>query len=411
MNKLATTPSGAQLPGTRAASVRLRTLARGGAVALCVMALAGCSTVKGWFDDDDVRAPTPLAEFTPTITINELWSVDVGEGEDQLGVRQRPAIANGRVYAAAADGGVHAYDLQTGASIWQFESDLRLTGGPGVGDGLVVVGGLDGAVVALQADTGAQLWRAELDNEVIAAPAIGMGMVFVRSNDGRVTAFDAATGERHWFWNHEVPLLALRGNSAPSLGPGLVFIGNDDGSVSALVASDGRVLWEQAVAQADGRTELERMADVDGAPMVEGTVVYASSLKETTMAIDGPTGRPRWISDHGGPGQVAVAPELVVVTDPTGTVYGLDKTTGGAMWSQSGLKYRKVTAPAVQGDQAVVGDYQGYLHWLDLDNGELSARVQASGEALRAVPVVANGILVAQSIDGELSAFRIGSGP
>lgn len=408
MNKRVTTPSGAKLPGTTIGPVPISVLlTRSGAVLLCALALGGCSTLRGWFDKADARAPTELGEIAPTVAISELWSVDAGAGEGELGVRQAPAIADGRVYAAAVEGGVHAYDLQTGEPIWHFESDLRLTGGPGVGDGLVVVGGLDGAVIALEAATGAKLWQAEVGNEVIAAPAIGMGKVFVRSNDGRVTAFDAATGERRWFWNHEVPLLALRGTAAPTLGPGLVFVGNDDGTVTALVAEDGRPLWEQTVAQAEGRTELQRMADVDGAPVLEGTTLFASSLKQQTVAINAPTGQPLWISERGGAGQVAVASEHVVLTDPAGIVYGLDKLTGSAMWSQPGLKYRKVTAPAIHGDYAVVGDYEGYLHWLDLDNGEFAARMQTGGEALRAAPVVADGILVAQSVEGELTAFGI----
>ena len=235
-----------------------------------------------------------------------------------------------------------------------------------------------------------------------------MGMVFVRSNDGRVTAFDAATGERRWFWNHEVPTLSVRGNDAPVLGPGYLFVGNDDGTVTALSAQDGRALWEQAVAQQEGRTELDRMADVDGTPVLEDTVLFATSFKGQTMAINAPTGQPIWLSEEGGAGHVAVAPSVAVVTDPADTVFGLDKATGTAMWKQPALLRRKLTAPAIHGDYAVVGDYDGYLHWLDLGKGEFVARARAGGDPLRATPVVADGILIVQDIDGELSAFRLG---
>lgn len=399
--------SGAQFGATTRSHV-----VRAALVLLCTAVLAGCSTISGWFSDDaeKAREPVELTEITPTITVNELWSVDVGDGEDALGLRQRPAIADGRVYAAAVDGGVHAYDLRSGQEIWSFQSELRLSSGPGVGDGLVVLGGLNGAVVALDAATGAELWRAEVNNEVIAAPVIGMGQVFVRSNDGRVTALDAATGERRWFWNHDVPPLSVRGNGSVNLGPGLVFVGNDDGTLTALAATDGRPLWSQAVAQAEGRTELDRIADIDGTPVLEGTTLYASSYKQQTAAIDAPSGRPLWVSDHGGAGRVAVASDVVVVSDPEGVVYGLDKATGTAMWSQPALKRRKLTAPAIHGDYAVVGDFDGYLHWLELDDGQFAARARLGGETLRGAPVVADGILVAQNVDGELVAFAIGSG-
>jgi len=379
-------------------------------VAVCATALAGCSTIKGWFggkDKDRSAEPSELTEFAPSANVSRIWSVSAGKGEDLLGVRQGPAIADGRVYAAAIEGGVRAFDLQTGATAWTYDSDLPLSGGPGAADGLVAVGSLEGDVIALDAATGAEKWQAKVVNEVIAAPAVGQGMVVVHSNDGRVTAFDAATGERRWFWSHEMPLLTVRGNDAPSLGPGYVFVGNDDGTVTALSLADGRELWTQVVAQPDGRTELERMADVDGTPMLDGAILYATSFKRQTVAIEAPNGRPIWAHDSGGPGRVGIAPDRVLVTDPDGIVWALDKNSGSALWSQPVLARRNLTSPAVQGDYAVVGDYDGYLHWLRLDTGELAARTRAGRDALRAAPVVVDGILVVQDIDGGISAYQV----
>lgn len=379
---------------------------------LCLVALGGCSTVKGWFDgrksDGKPSEPMALTDITPSVTVSELWSANAGKGEGRLGVRQGPVVADGRVYAAALEGGVRAFDLQTGQPVWNYASKLRLSGGPGSGDGLVVVGGLDGEVIALDAATGAEKWQAKVNSEVIAAPAVGMGMVFVRSNDGRVTALDAASGERRWFWAHEVPLLSLRGNDAPVLGPGYLFVGNDDGTVTALAGNDGRPLWDQAVAQPEGRTELDRMADVDGTPVLDGTTLYASSFKRQTIAIDAPSGRPMWTSEHGGANRIGVASDRLVVSDSNGSVFALDKAGGSALWQQPGLARRNLTAPVVQGDYAVVGDYDGYLHWLKLDNGEFAARTRVGGDALRAAPIVADGVLVVQNVDGKLSAFRLG---
>lgn len=386
-------------------------LLRTSAVLLCALALGGCSTVRGWFDgkkdDGKPNEPASLTDITPSVAVSKLWSANAGKGEGRLGARQGPAVADGRVYAAAVEGGVRAFDLQTGKAVWHYESKLRLSGGPGAGEGLVAIGGLDGEVIALDAASGTEKWKAKVNNEVIAAPAIGMGMVFVRSNDGRVSAFDAASGERRWFWTRDVPTLSVRGNDAPVLGPGFIFVGNDDGTVSALGANDGRPLWDQTVAQAEGRTELDRMADVDGTPVLEGTMLYASSFKNQTVAIDAPSGRPAWVSDHGGAGRVGVGSDRLVVSNAAGAVFGLDKAGGNALWQQPGLARRQLTAAAVQGDYAVVGDYDGYLHWLKLDNGEFAARSRVGGKPLRAAPVVADGVLVVQNVEGELSAFRL----
>lgn len=385
--------------------IRLRPLA---AVALLVL-LTGCSTVTGWFgkDDDKAAAPAELTEFTASANPASLWTASAGKGEKRLGVRQRPAVADGRVYAAAASGLVTAYDLQSGAQVWRFESDSRLTGGPAAADGLVVVGSIDGEIHALDAATGAEKWTAKVSNEVIAAPAIGQGLVLVRSNDGRVTALDAQTGEQRWFYNTDLPSLTVRGNAPVLLGPGLAFVGNDDGTLSAMAATDGRLLWNQVIGVPDGRTELERMADVDGAPVLDGSTLFATSFKNETVALDGPSGRPLWTRERGGAGGIGLTPSSVVVADAEGTVWALDKATGEALWSNPTLARRSLSAPAVHGDYVVVGDFDGYVHWLRADTGELAARARAGGDAIKAQPVVADGVLLVQDVGGKITAFGL----
>ena len=171
--------------------------------------------------------------------------------------------------------------------------------------------------------------------------------------------------------------------------------------------ADGRELWDLPVAQPDGRTELDRMADVDGSPVLDGTVLYASSYKQTTVAVDAPSGRPIWGSDRGGSGRPGLAIDKVVVSDRNGSVWGLDRSSGSAIWEQPALARRNLSGVAVHGGYAVVGDFEGYLHWLRLDNGELAARERAGRAAVKGAPVVSDGVLVVQNVDGDLTAWRV----
>ena len=379
-------------------------------VALAALLLGGCTTVKNLFDGrgkDKSLEPTPLVQITPSVNVARLWSASIGGGEKSLGMGQHPAIADGRVYAAAVDGGVHALDLKTGQSVWRYASELPLSGGPGAGEGLVVVGSLGGDVIALDAGNGSERWRARVNSEVITAPLVAQGHVFVRGNDGRITALDAANGERRWFSEQELPSLTVRGNAPLAWGPGVLFSGNDEGTLTALGMQDGRVLWKQAVGLAEGRSELDRMADVDSGPLIDGVMLFASSFRNRTIAIDGPSGRPMWQSDHGGIGGMAVSPYGVLVSSPAGTVYLLDRNNGAALWSQPVLARRSLTGAAVQGDYAVVGDIEGYLHWMRLSDGEMAARERSGRKPIKGQPLVADDILLVQTIDGELNAFRL----
>lgn len=377
-----------------------------------VATLAGCSSVKNLFGSSSVRAdkkalkPAELVKFTPSANFSKVWSANVGKGGERAGLTQIPAVADGHVYAAAVSGGVQAFDLASGKQIWKYDSKLRLSGGPGAGQGLVVVGGMDGEVVALDAATGAEKWTAKVINEVITAPAIGNGVVVVRSNDGRLTAFDMANGERRWSWSAEPVALSVRGNSAPLMGPGVVFSGTDAGKLVALSAADGGQGWEATVAEPDGRNELQRMVDVDGTPVLDGSVLYSTSFKGRTVAVDGPSGQVMWAQEHGGVGGVGMGATALVVSDAKDVVWALDKTTGAPMWSYPELARRNVSAPAVLGDYAVVGDYKGYLHWFRMSDGQLVNRIRFGSDPIRSQPVVADGMVIVQNAGGEIAAFR-----
>ncbi len=384
-------------------------------IAACVVALGGCATVKGWFGGKSGKEakPAELVEITPDLKVDQVWAAKLGGDGLSVGARQRPVVLDGRVYAAGSGSTVRALDLQTGQPVWTWtgEKNAQFAGGPGVADGIVAVGGLNGEVIAIDAATGTEKWQGKVLNEVIAAPAIGGGMVFVRSNDGRVTAFDAATGEKRWDWRSDMPSLTVRGNAGLTLGPGFVFVGTDNGRLVALSANDGAELWGLTVAQPEGRSELDRMNDVDGAPLLEGTTLYVSSYKPQTLAIDAPSGQPMWAQQgQGGVGGVASSGSgRLAVTDAQDVVWALDATTGAPLWKQPSYPRRALTAPAIIGNHVVVGDYDGYLHWFSLDDGHMSARVRPSRKPVRAKPVVADGILLVQDADGNLTAYRAGS--
>jgi outer membrane protein assembly factor BamB len=395
-------------------------------IALILTLSTGCATVKNWFGSNKNKAiePAELVEIANPIDVDAAWSRKLGSGQEKLGLRQRPAIEGDRIFVANDEGHVLALDINSGDTIWDSEAvktgkegsrvffwrrekiDAGLSGSPGVGNGLVVIGGRNGEVIAFDADGGAERWRARVTSEVTATPLVTDGLVIVRSSDGRTFGLDAGDGSRKWVFDRGLPGLGIRGNGSPVAGNGLVYLGYDDGSVIALRLTDGQRAWEQLIAEPEGRNDLERLSDVDGEIQLGLGTLYASSYKGQTMAIDTTSGRPLWNRDAGGYGGIALLADRLLLADGAGTVWALDRNNGSALWKQDVLARRQLTTPAIHGDYAVVGDLEGYLHWIRIADGTVAARTRIERAPILGTPqVAANGVLVALTNEGKLSAF------
>ena len=390
-------------------------------------AFTGCSLVNKIFKSkDNLQPPHELTEFTPTVQVQRLWKESIGDGSGRSGVRLAPAYADGKLYVASVDGKLAALDAVTGKTIWQDDTrthgwfgfgnkhyaDARYVGGPTVDGDLLVVGTLDGHVYGMDAATGKQRWAAEVSDEVVSPPVIDNGIVYARTNDGRIYALDAATGTRKWVNDQaEVPLLSLRGNGPLLVAHGVVFYGSDDGKVVALRSDTGSAQWQQAIAKGEGRSDIEKLDDADDSLQLNGDTLYATAYHGQLASIDAPSGRINWTHPFSSYVGVGVAGNQLVGVDDKSQVWAFDAGTGADMWKQAGLEYRWLTAPSVQGHYAVVGDLEGYVHWLDLKDGSFAARERLSKDAIRARPLVVGDTVFVEDVEGDIAAYRIATSP
>ncbi len=375
--------------------------------ALLALTISGCDWIKSG-GKEEVAPPTELVEFAPTVGVSQVWTHSLGSGVGKAGLKLRAAYDDGRIFASDASGAILAFDATSGAQAWRTVLEAPVSSGPGAGDGLVVVGGIDGAVVALDATSGAQRWTAVASSEVLAPPAVGGGVVVVRAIDGRIFGFDVADGTRRWVFDRGVPLLSLRGNGPPLIADGVVFAGYDNGKIVALTLSDGALRWEQTLAQSEGRTELERMVDIDGELASSGSELFAASYRGQVGALTPESGRVVWSRDFSGYAGVGLAGDKLLVVDDVGAVQALDVRSGASLWKQEGLLYRWPGTPVAVGNYAVVGDFEGYLHWLSLEDGSFAARQRQGSDGIRAAPLAIGDIVYTTSADGDLAAWRIG---
>ncbi|HRQ66193.1 MAG TPA: outer membrane protein assembly factor BamB, partial [Xanthomonadaceae bacterium] len=307
-------------------------------ILLLALGLSACKALRPGAKDN-VDPPRELVAFTPSLTVTRAWSQSVGKGERLLRADMGPSFGDGRIYAASPDGRLHAFDADSGRVVWSVRGDDRYSSTPGFGDGLVVVGTLDGAVVAYDASSGSERWRAAAPSEVIARPAIEDGVVVARIHDGRMFGLSARDGSRLWVYDRGVPTLTLRGNAPPLVRGGAVFAGYDDGRVVSLRLNDGAQRWEQTLSLREGRTDLERMADVDGDLQMVGSDVYAAAFGGQASALTSDAGRQLWVRDLSTPVGIGLAGRQVFAVDQSSVVFALDRASGSALWRQDALEF------------------------------------------------------------------------
>jgi outer membrane protein assembly factor BamB len=372
--------------------------------------LSGCGTFADpteWFDEEEANAPTPLGEIVNTISVQRLWIRDTGAGTDERRLNLAPLVASGVVYVAAADGDVQALDAETGRTLWSVELDLPVSGGPGVGEGMVLLGTSDGELIALAQDDGELRWRAQLSSEVLSIPQAANGTVVVNTNDGKLFGLEATNGNERWRYEREVPVLTLRGTGSPVLSGGAAYIGMSGGKLVALRIDNGGLLWDASITVPSGRSELERLADIDGDPLVFGGGVFVATYQGEVAAVEQRSGRQAWRRNLSAYSGMAADGRRLFLSDEEGVVWALDVRSGSAEWSQDGLKFRRLSDAAVLGDYVVLGDFEGYVHWIDRNSGELLGRTRVGSAPITTGIQVNDDLLFVQGDDGDLAAYRL----
>ena len=383
-------------------------------LAFAVLGLAACGSVKTSVvelivrESDNSTPPAELIDFESTLEIDKVWSDRYGKGVENLFITLIPAPYKNSVYTADRDGRMIALSVETGDEIWTERSkELRISGGPGTGDGLVFVGTSDADVVARDAETGEERWISRVSSEILAPPRAARGTVVVRTGDGKLFGLDSTTGKRKWVYDRTIPVLTLRGTGAPVIHDNMVISGFDNGRLVALDLSTGKQVWETRLAVPSGRSDLDRMVDVDSEPTIIDDTVYVSSFQASVAAVSVVTGQLEWTREISSYSNLAVDESRVYVTDELGNVWALERSTGASIWKQEGLKARSVTGPTVVGNYVVVGDFEGYLHWINRENGNFVHRNRLDNKRILVPCRTLDDLLLAFSSSGMLAAFRL----
>lgn len=378
-----------------------------GATALLIGA-AGCSSLPSLsslnpFSTKVVarNPPLPLTTFATSLAVRTVWTTPVGAA----GIYTfSPAVSGDSIYTAAKDGMLTRIDAGTGKVIWRTATGGVLTAGVGSDGNTVAVAGEKGAVMAYDS-SGKLRWTAQASSEVLSAPAVGSGLVIVRSQDNRIVGFDALTGARKWVAQRTAPALTLRAAPGILIAEPNAYVALPGGKLLTIVLASGAPRWEASVGDARGTTELERIIDTSGMPVMIGRDVCVVSFQGRAMCFDAASGTVAWGKDVSSNVGLAADERFVYAADVAGGVSALARESGASVWKNIRLGYRGLSAPLSIGRAVAVGDYQGYMHFLDREDGALIARIATDGSAIMAAPVLSGRNVIVQTKAGALAAL------
>jgi outer membrane protein assembly factor BamB len=371
-----------------------------------LVALGGCASGDSrpdWAGVKKDAEPATLFDIKPTARFEVRWHTGIGDlGTDVL----QTALTRDAIYCATDDGNLLRLDSATGDKIWRIKTGVVISGGVSSGDGMVFVGSNKGDVLAYD-EHGKLKWRSLVSSEVLNVSKAVDGIVMVRSGDGRITGLNAADGKRVWMYDRSTPALVVRSHAGVAVQRGVAYAGFAAGKLAAIRISDGEVLWESQVSEPRGNTELERISDVTSDPVVDDEQVCAVSFQGRTACFDTAQGNQLWSRDISSFTGLTVFSKYIYLSDSSGSVISLDKTNGEMIWKNGDLLYRQLTVPYAFGKFVVVGDLEGYLHALNIDDGSFSARIRLDGSAIVGTPVGLNGGLLVQTHGGELYSLTL----
>lgn len=369
-----------------------------------ILLLAACGGAK-----DNTEPPAELTRIEAPIPLILNWSLDTRAVANTASYRLRPLLTGEHVYSIDTRGTISYVDPVRGRTIWRFDTDLAAIAGLGGNPNLIIATSQDGDIKAYIPIEGGlqQIWETQIEGEIRATPVVDQNQVFVRSVDGKLRSLAASDGSQQWVVSRRVPPLSLTGNSQPVVFNDRVITGFDDGKLVAFERSNGQVVWETAVSFPRGRTEVERLADVDAQFIIRDRVVYAVSFQGRLVAVQATSGDLLWSRELSSFQALAIDSDAIYLTAEKSHLWSIDRRTGTAFWKQDVLNARRVTAPAIIGDHLVVADLEGYQHWFRKSDGKLLGRIQPTPTRVYAQPIIWRNSVLTLDRDGLLASVAL----
>ena len=340
---------------------------------LFVFFLSGCSS-----SPSPVLPPVKLTAVQNAFQIKRRWVSDFGEGAGENYLKLSPVLDDDALYTIDYQGLATAYNTRDNSIRWQAHMAVPAATALTLDQDLLLFGSSHGDVIAMRKQDGHVVWHAQVSSEVLAPPTVAKDFVIVRCVNGMLYALNRRNGKQIWSLEQTTPALTLRGTSAPVIAGDIVLSAFDNGRLLAVNLQSGKLLWQTTISIPRGRTDLERMVDIDANPVVVDDTVYVVSYQGRLAAVQLGSGRILWTRDIASYNGMMVDAYRIYLVDSQSMVWALDRFNGATLWKQDALLRRSLTTPRLQNQYVIVADFDGFVHWLRRDNGKLVARLRVN---------------------------------
>ena len=365
--------------------------------------LAGCASKA-----EPEYAPRDLQSLNATTDTQTLWRERVGKGLGSAGYPVAPARDGDTLYAADSRGLVEALEADSGETRWKIELDTPVSSAlTAVADSLFLAT-RNGEVLSLDQADGEVQWRTRVTSEVLAAPQANQQLLIVQTVDGNVIALDRLSGDERWVYSGPRPSLTLRGTGTPTTIDPVTFAGFANGRLVTLDNRSGQPLWERRIAIPQGRSEIDRLVDLAGQPVLtQDGRLFVTSYNGRLAALDARSGELQWARELSSYHTPILVGDFLFVVDEASHVIAVDAESGNEIWRNEALEGRSLTAPAFATDHLVVGDAEGYLHLIDARGGDVVGRASVDGSGIGVRPLTDRRRIYALANDGTLEALEL----
>jgi outer membrane protein assembly factor BamB len=368
-----------------------------------IVLLAACGS------PDNSEPPAPLTDINNGLRFDQIWTIKTGAGISAGSYNRQPLLVGDEIFTVDIDGLIKNIDAESGKLKWDFETGIESITGLFGNNKIIVASSRNGELnIYDRTDNNLNLrWSARLKGEIRSPPVTNADSLFIRTVDGRLSSISKADGSIQWTVSHLVPALSLTGNSAPILHNELVIAGFDDGKLAAFDQTNGQVVWEITVSQPTGRSEIERLVDVDGQFILGDGVIYVSSYQGRIAAIQAIDGEELWSRKFSSFNAMSIDADAIYISSDSSHLWSIDRRTGSALWKQDILHARKISAPLLFKDKIIVGDFDGHVHWFNQSDGALIGRLRPSYKRHYSRPFQWDNKIFAMDSDGILSSFEV----